>query len=50
MPLVLLIGVNANEAPLHTAAVIALIVAKGLTVMVTVKMAPLQIPETGATI
>ena len=45
-----LVGINANEAPLHTEAVIALIVAKGLTVMVTVKMAPLQIPETGVTI
>ena len=50
IPLVISVGVVVNEVPLQMAAVIALIVAIGLTVTVTVKAAPLQLPDTGVTI
>ncbi len=50
MPFVILVGVNAKEVPLQIVAVIGLIVAKGLTVTVILKTAPLQMPETGVII
>ena len=50
IPLVVLVGVKVNEAPLQIVAVRALITARGLTVTVTVKAAPLQVAEPGVTI
>ena len=50
IPLVLLVGVTAKEAPVQIEAVIGLITAEGLTVTVTVNAAPLQEAEAGVTI
>ena len=47
IPLVILVGVTVNEAPLQIVADMALMAATGLTVMVRVKSALLQEPATG---
>jgi hypothetical protein len=50
IPLVVLAGVTEKDAPLQLAAVMALIAAKGLTVRVRLKAAPLQISDSGDTV
>ena len=50
IPLVLFIGVIVKEAPLQVVVVIALMAAKGLTVTLTVKALPLQLPDRVVTV
>ena len=47
MPLVRFIGVRVNVPPLQIMDVIAFTEATGLTVTVTVKVFPVQVPEIG---
>jgi len=49
IPLLPLVGVALNCTPLQVIAVIALITAFGLTVTVTVNVAPVQLPVNGVT-
>ena len=46
-PFVPLVGVNVNNTPLQVTPVIAVILAVGLTVTVTVKVVPVQVPDIG---
>ena len=50
MPLVLFTGVTVNPLPLQTIAVIGVMAGFGLTVTVTVKVAPVHVPVTGVTV
>ena len=50
VPLVPLTGVTINPTPLQTVVVMAVINGCGLTVTVTVKVAPVQLPESGVTV
>ena len=50
IPLLPLVGVALNKTPLQPTAVIALITALGLTVTVTVNVAPVQLPDNGVTV
>ena len=47
LPLMISVGVKEKAVPLHLTEDIALMVAKGLTVTVTVKADPLQVPDCG---
>ena len=50
MPFTPSVGVMANITPLQVVTVIALIDAAGLIVTVTVKVAPVQLPDNGVTV
>ena len=49
-PFVTFVGVTVNNTPLQVTPVIAVIPAVGFTVTVTVKLVPVQLPDTGVTI
>ncbi len=49
IPLLISVGVILKDVPLQIVAVIALIIAKGLMVTVTVNAVPVQLPDTGVT-
>ena len=49
IPFVPLVGVRVNNTPLHVTPVIAVTLAVGLILMVTVKLAPVQVPDIGVT-
>ena len=44
------VGVTVNETPLQVTVDIGVTVANGLTVTVTVNVAPIQLPDSGVTI
>ena len=47
IPFVILVGVTLNATPLQLTVLIAVITAVGLIVTVTVKAAPVQLPDNG---
>lgn len=49
IPFVPSVGVKVNEVPLQITALIGMITAAGLTIMVTVKAVPVQLPTMGVT-
>ena len=50
IPFVLFIGLTVNATPLQLTELIAVITAVGLIVIVTVNVAPVQLPDNGVTI
>ena len=50
IPFVVLAGLTVNITPLQLTEVISVITAVGLIVIVTVKVAPVQFPDSGVTI
>ena len=50
IPLVPSVGVTPNKIPLQVMILIGVTVATGFSVTVTVKVDPVQVPETGVTI
>ena len=49
-PLVTFTGVTLKNTPLHVVVLIAVILAYGLILTVTVNVAPVQLPDTGVTV
>ena len=50
IPLVISVGLTVNATPLQLTELIAVITAVGLIVIVTVNVAPVQLPDNGVTI